>query len=60
MRPNYPLKCRVTVRKEIMEYYLAAKDKLYAYFKTIDSRFSATMDMWTSIQNKGFMCLTLH
>jgi len=60
MRPHYPLKSRVTVRKEIMEYYLAEKDKLYAYFKTVQSRFSATMDMWTSNQNKGFMCVTLH
>ena len=60
MRPHYPLKSRVTVRKEIMEYYLAEKDKLYAYFKTVQSRFSATMDMWTSNQNKGYMCVTLH
>lgn len=60
LRPHYPLKCRVTVRKEIYAYYLAEKEKLYAYFKTINSRFSATMDMWTSNQNKGYMCLTLH
>ncbi|CAA0842969.1 Zinc finger BED domain-containing protein DAYSLEEPER [Striga hermonthica] len=60
MRPNYPLKSRVTVRKEIMECYSAERDKLYEYFKTIQSRFSATMDMWTSNQNKGYMCVTLH
>jgi hypothetical protein len=60
MRPYFPLKSRVTVRKDIMDYYLAKKDKLYAYFKTIRSRFSATMDMWTSNQNKGYMCVTLH
>jgi hypothetical protein len=35
MRPYFPLKSRVTVRKDIMDYYLAEKDKLYAYFKTI-------------------------
>ena len=22
--------------------------------------FSATMDMWTSCQNKGYMCVTIH
>ncbi|CAA0834943.1 Unknown protein [Striga hermonthica] len=60
MRPNYPLKSRVTVRKEIMECYSAERDKLYEHFKTIQSRFSATMDMWTSNQNKGYMCVTLH
>jgi glyceraldehyde-3-phosphate dehydrogenase/erythrose-4-phosphate dehydrogenase len=58
MRPHFPLKSRVTVRKDIMDY--SEKDKLYAYFKTIRSRFSATMDMWTSNQNKGYMCVTLH
>ncbi|CAA0839907.1 Unknown protein [Striga hermonthica] len=60
MRPNYPLKSHVTVRKEIIEYYSTERDKLYEYFKTIQSRFSATMDMWTSNQNKGYMCITLY
>jgi hypothetical protein len=60
LRPNYPMKSRVTVRKEIMEYYLDKKNKLYEYLKTIQCRFSATMDMWTSNQNKAYMCITLH
>ena len=60
LRPDFPIKSRVTVRKEIMELYLQEKDKLYEYFKTLDCRFSATMDMWTSNQNKGYMCVTVH
>lgn len=60
LRPSFPLKSRVTVRKEIMDIYLEEKEKLYAYLKTVPSRFSVTMDMWTSCQNKGYMCVTLH
>ncbi|KAL6635263.1 hypothetical protein ACP70R_027934 [Stipagrostis hirtigluma subsp. patula] len=60
MRPSFPINCRVTVRKEIMNLYLQEKDKMYAYFKTLKCHLSATMDMWTSNQNKGYMCVTLH
>ncbi|KAF0909371.1 hypothetical protein E2562_035812 [Oryza meyeriana var. granulata] len=60
MRPNLPLKSRVTTRKEIMNIYLQEKDKLYAELKNIACRFSATMDMWTSSQKKAYMCVTIH
>ena len=40
--------------------YVKEKENLYAYFTTINCRFSATMDMWTSNQNKSYMCVTLH
>jgi hypothetical protein len=60
LRPSFPLKSRITARKDIMDIYLEEKEKLYAYLKTVPSRFSATMDMWTSCQNKGYMCATLH
>ncbi|CAA0826225.1 Unknown protein [Striga hermonthica] len=60
LRPSFPLKSRVTTRKEIMDIYLEEKEKLYAYFKTVRCRFSATMDMWTSCQNKSYMCITIH
>lgn len=60
LRPNFPLKSRVTVRKEILSIYMQERDKLYEYLKTVKCRISATMDMWTSNQNKGYMCITLH
>jgi hypothetical protein len=34
LRPSFPLRSKVTARKEILDIYLA-KDKLYAYLKTI-------------------------
>jgi hypothetical protein len=60
LRPSFPIKSRVTVRKEIMDKYLEEKETLYAYLKTMKCRFSATMDMWTLCQNKGYMCVTIH
>ncbi|CAD6254767.1 unnamed protein product [Miscanthus lutarioriparius] len=60
LRPSFPIKSRVTVRKEIIDRYLEEKETLYAHLKTIKCRFSATMDMWTSCQNKEYMCVTIH
>ena len=57
---SFPIKSRVTVRKEILNMFLQEKEKLYTYFKSIPCRFSATMDMWTSNQNKSYMCVTIH
>ena len=60
VRPTFPIRSRVTIRKEIMNMFLVEKDRLYDYFKSISCRFSATMDMWTSNQNKSYMCVTVH
>ncbi|KAG2540024.1 hypothetical protein PVAP13_9NG518114 [Panicum virgatum] len=60
LRPSFPIKSRVTIRKEILNMYVHEKEKLNAYFTTVNCRFSATMDMWTSNQNKSYMCVTLH
>jgi hypothetical protein len=60
LKPTFPMKSRVTIRKEILELYLHEKDVLYKYFKTLNCRMSATMDMLTSNQNKGYMCVTVH
>ncbi|KAJ1262871.1 hypothetical protein BS78_09G141900 [Paspalum vaginatum] len=50
--PSFPIKSRTTVRKELMGIFVEEKNKLYEYFKNVNCRFSATMDMWTSNQNK--------
>ncbi|KAL6571302.1 hypothetical protein OROHE_002945 [Orobanche hederae] len=60
LRPSFPMKSRITIRKELMDIFTQEKEKLYESFKTVKSRFSTTMDMWTSNQNKGYMCVTVH
>lgn len=36
------------------------KKKLFEQLKSLSCRFSATMDMWTSNQNKGYMSINIH
>src|SRR6266540_5306875 len=60
LRPSFPIKSRITVRKELMAIFVEEKAKLYEYFKSVNCRFSTTMDMWTSNQNKGYMCVSVH
>ncbi|KAG2642326.1 hypothetical protein PVAP13_2KG280258 [Panicum virgatum] len=60
LRPSFPIKSCITVRKEILNMFLQEKAKLYTYFKSVPCRFSATMDMWKSNQNKSYMCVTIH
>jgi hypothetical protein len=42
LHPSFPIKSRVSVRKEIMDKYLEEKETLYAHLKTMKCRFSAT------------------
>jgi len=35
LRPSFPIKSHVTVRKEIMNVFLQEKEKLYTYFKCL-------------------------
>jgi hypothetical protein len=58
--PSFPMKSCVIVRNDIMDMYLEEKEKLYAHLKIVRCKFSATMDMWTSRQNKAYMGATLH
>jgi hypothetical protein len=60
LRPTFPMRSRNTIRNEIMNMFLTEKERLYDYFKSVSCRFSATMDRWTSNQNKSYMCITIH
>jgi hypothetical protein len=60
LRLSFTLMSRVTVRKDTMDIFLEQKEKLYLYLKIVRCRFSTTMDMWTSCQNKSYMCVTIN
>jgi hypothetical protein len=60
LRPHFAFKCRTTTRNDIMKIHLDEKKMLFDHLKSLSCRFSATMDMWTSNQNKGYMCITIH
>lgn len=60
LRPNFPIKGRKTARTRIMEIFHNEKNRLFDYFSSLNCRFSCTMDVWTSNQNKGYLCVTCH
>lgn len=60
LRPSFEFKCRITTSKAILEIFEVRKRILYDELKFVSSRISTTMDMWTSNQNKAYMCITAH
>jgi hypothetical protein len=60
LRPNFPIKGRKTARTRIMEIFHNEKNRLFDYFSSLNCQFSCTMDVWTSNQNKGYLCVTCH
>ena len=60
LRSGFSFKSTPTTRKLLIEMHHEEKQNLYREFSSVSSRFSATMDMWTSTQNLGYMCITVH
>jgi hypothetical protein len=60
LRPKFPINGRKTTRTRIMEIFHNEKNELFDYFSSLNCRFSYTMDVWTSNQNKGYLCVTCH
>lgn len=60
LRPSFSMKSRNTCRKEILDMYVEEKKKMYNFLGSLSCRFSGTMDLWTSRQNKSYMCVTVH
>ena len=60
LRPDFPIMGRKGSRTKIIEIFYNEKKKLFDHFASLDCRFSYTMDMWTSNQNKGYLCVTCH
>lgn len=52
--------CRLTLRNDFVSLYERMKEGLRNEFQNIDSRICPTLDMWTSVQNLGYMCVTAH
>ncbi|KAL4573396.1 hypothetical protein LXL04_020199 [Taraxacum kok-saghyz] len=61
LQPKFHLKCRNTVKADILQVYKNEKENLYKYLETLPGRVSLTTDIWTSDhQNIGYICLTSH
>jgi hypothetical protein len=60
MQPLFKPISRHTIRKECIEIFSYEKAKLMKMFSESNMRICLTTDMWTSIQQLGYMCLTAH
>ena len=60
LQPKFQLVSRTTITKDCVEIYLNERQNLNEIFKTSISQISLTADLWTSIQNLGYTCLTTH
>ena len=57
-QPNFNIPSRFTVAKDVSRIYFEENDKLRNALR--GRRFCLTTDIWTSIQNFNYMCLTCH
>lgn len=58
LNSRFHVVCRKTITTDCFQMYFEENKKLKEYFKKSASRVSLTTDMWTSIQNLGYMYLT--
>lgn len=60
MQPSFQLVSRTTITKDCVDLYLYLRKNLKEVFDTSSSRVCLTTDLWTSVRNLGYMCLTAH
>ncbi|OMP03595.1 hypothetical protein CCACVL1_02351 [Corchorus capsularis] len=58
LQPKFKMMSRTTVGKDCYKLFLGERKKLKKLFSTLGSRICLTMDIWTSIQNASYLCLT--
>ena len=58
--PQYNLVSRQTITQDCLEMFQSEKRKLKKLLKEQVQSICLTTDMWTSIQNVGYLCLTAH
>lgn len=60
MQPSFTVFGRLTLRNDSVSLYEQTKEELRNEFQNIDYRICLTSNMWTSVQNLGYMCVTAH
>src|SRR5579859_4485821 len=60
IQPNYKLPSRHIVKDMIMKKFENAQAQINNYLQLSTSKFSLTMDMWTSITSLGILAITIH
>lgn len=60
LQPKFQLVSRTTLVKDCFQLFTQQRSKLVRMFSKCKSRICLTTDMWTSIQNVSYLCLTAH
>jgi len=60
LNPAFKMTSRRTIATDTMKAFKEQKQALREALRTANSRVSLTMDMWTSNQTLGYMCVTCH
>ena len=60
LNPAFKMTSRRTIATDTMKAFKEQKQALQEALRTANSRVSLTMDMWTSNQTLGYMCITCH
>ena len=49
-----------TVKKCIMKKFQTERENFKKYFANFEGKNCLTYDIWTSLMNRGFLCITVH
>jgi hypothetical protein len=60
IQPTFKFVGHHTIHNDCVNKYEQMKDQLRAKLQSRDSRVCLTSDMWTSVQELGYMCFTAH
>jgi predicted transcriptional regulator len=60
LNPVFKMVSRRTIIDDCSKKYLEERQVLLDVFKNVKGRVLLTMDMWTSNQTLGYMCITCH
>ena len=60
MQPKFKIMSRNTIARDCLELYATEKKKLKNALTSATQRVCFTTDLWTSLQNMSYICLTAH
>jgi hypothetical protein len=60
IEPRFKLPSRYTLMKDCVKLYMRTKDTMKTKFLKTGQRACLTIDIWISIQNMNYMCITGH
>ena len=60
LEPNAEVPCQQTVTTSLKDNFGKTKNKLLDYLQGVTSKFSISIDLWTSRTMYSYMCITIH